>query len=360
MAAIDLYLVLLVSERSSVTRLILLSAAWTISLWTNNMMAIYLAGLGIGWLVLPGNRSLKGRICDALFVSIVAALAFSPWLPTMLAQTRRIRGGFWPSTPDGWQLASTIGMLFGINQQGLMGMDLRGFLAVDFAIGGLGLFACISSTGRRYAIALFSFGVLPILLIFFYSRVGQSIFTERAFLASGVALPLLATLPIEAARINRKLSMVIVCGLLVLTVKSLPDHRLGEHPESWRQACAYVQTTTPHHRLVICVASDGEPLYRYYACHRNYGPMTDVTAVPASFFALDPPRTLQQVKSDSDLDALRRQLTAGNYDEVDLIASHTWWGDHTERTLELLNSEMNQTDQKVFNGITVFRFGPAQ
>jgi hypothetical protein len=206
---------------------------------------------------------------------------------------------------------------------------------------------------------MFVAGVLPILLIFVYSRVGTSIFMERAFLASGVAMPLLMVFALDAARLKlaRILSVIGIAAFLYMGLSSLTGHRLGEHAEAWREACAFVQHSDAKHRLVICVSSDGEPLYRYYACHRDYGPRSDVTAVPASFFALNPPLTMQRVKNDHDLDALRETIAGGDYDEVVLIASHTWWGDHEERTLDYLSEEFPLIEDRQFVGIKVFRFG---
>jgi hypothetical protein len=195
-------------------------------------------------------------------------------------------------------------------------------------------------------------------LIFLYSNVGQSIFMERAFLASGVVIPLLVVLPIESKRVSRAFSVFCGLMLLLLSLRSIPGHRLGEHDEDWRRASAYATSSVAKHRLVVCVSSDGETLFRYYGCGRDYGPRSDVTSSPASFFAQDPPRTMQRIKGDHDLDGLRAKLAQGGFEEVVLVASHMWWGDHDQRTLSLLKDQLIQTDQRQFTHIAVFRFAP--
>ncbi len=355
MGAIDLYLVLLVCQRATVLRLAAVATAWTLSLYTNNMMAFYLAGLGLGWLILPG-----GKFKHLLIVSMVAGALFLPWVPTMLAQTKRLNGEFWPAVPDFWALAHTLGWLAGIHEQSLFRGDWHWFIEIDLIWLGLTALACVSPSTRRPALALFGFGILPVLFIFFYSKVAQSIFIERAFLASGVAFPLVIAMALDGVRSNvvRVLSGLLGLFLLALSCTSIPYHQQGEHPEEWRQACAFAISSNAHHRLVICCGSDGEPLYRYYACDRDYGPRADVTAVPASFFALDPPRTMQRVKSDADLNALRLTLDQGHFDEVVLISSHSWWGDAQGRTLSLLCDRFSPKDDQQFKQIRVFRFIP--
>ena len=359
MGAIDLYLVLLVCERSTILRLIALCFAWSISLWTNNLMAVYLAGLGIGWLILPGERTVMGRLKDAVIVTLISGLTFVPWVPAVLAQTRQIQSGFWPSAPDRWLLYRTIGVMAGVDEQSLPRGDWHRFFEVDVILLCLTLLGFLTKSSRRAVVGMFSFGILPILLIFIYSRIGQSIFMERAFLASGIAVPLLIVLPMKAGRPGRALSMAAIVLFLYLSLRSIPNHRLGEHAEKWREACAFAQSSNAAHRLIVCVSSDGEPLCRYYACDRDYGPRTDVTAAPATFFALDPPRTMQRIKSDRDLDGLRAKLALGGFDEVVLLSSHTFWADHTERALAMMKGELSETDEKYFTGVTVYRFKPS-
>ena len=234
------------------------------------------------------------------------------------------------------------------------------FLQVNLLLLALAMLACTSITRLRKVSALLIAAVVPMLLIFVYSHVRISIFMERAFIGSSVILPLLIVMPLEAvrSRIARGIAIVGVGLFIVLSIASIPHRRLGEHPENWRDATAFVQQSPATHRLVISVASDGEPLYRYYACHRDYSIRPDVTAAPVSFFANNPPQTMQRIKSDLDLDPLRVRLAQGGFDEVVLIASHTWFGDHDQRVLQYLSDEMELLEDKQFTAIKVFRFRP--
>ena len=355
--AINLYLVLLVCERATALRLAALVCAWIFSLYTNNMMAIYLACLCIAWLVMPGRQSLAGRLRDLLIVSVITAICFAPWVPTMLAQTHRIQGSFWIARPDKWDLASAIGSLAGMQERTV---SLQWMLTIDLELLGLAILSCSSATHTRRVIGLLSFGLVPILLIFIYSQLRQSIFVDRAFLPSGIAIPLLVGVSMEAIRSapGRFLARASAVVLVFLSLRSLPGHLQGEHPEAWREATAFAQSSAAKHRLVICVASDGEPLYRYYGCQSDYSLRPDVTALPASFFAIDPPRTMQQIKTDQDLDSVRQQLSSGSFDEVILMSSHSWWGDSQDRTLRLLTAQLRLIDQHNFTSITVYRFKP--
>ena len=67
---------------------------------------------------------------------------------------------------------------------------------------------------------------------------------------------------------------------------------------------------------------------------------------------------MQRIKADHDLDGLRARLAQGGFDEVVLLASHMWWGDHDERVLTLLKDQLTQTDERAFMHIAVFRFTP--
>jgi 4-amino-4-deoxy-L-arabinose transferase-like glycosyltransferase len=365
--AIDLYLVLLVCERSSAVRLAGLTLAWSCSLYTNNLMGVYLACLGIAWLLLPGRVPIRLRLRDAVIVTVLCAAVFAPWLPALFAQARRIALGFWPDKPDALLFERTISVMAGVHERGMPILHWKwhtllavNCLEVDLALLGLTLLASTSLERLRRVLAILVAGVLPIVLIFFYSQLRTSVFMERGFIASGVMMPLLVVFAADAARARPAkivASMGVVC-FIGLTLASLPGHRLGEHPEAWREACAFAVASPAKHRLVICVASDGEPLYRYYACNRDYGPRDDVTAAPGSFFALDPPQTLQRVRTDHDLDGLRKLLKKGNFDELVLIRSHSWWGDRHDLTLQLLESELTEVQMKEFNSIMVFRFVP--
>jgi hypothetical protein len=360
LGAIDFYLVLLICDRSSAPRLVALIFAWTISLYTNNMLAIYVACLGGGWLILPGEGRFKDRLRELLIVGICVAVLFSPWVPVMLAQTRRLRAGFWPARPDGWMLLRTIGVMTGAHEQALPRGDGHWFSQVTLLLVTFAALGLQSRKHWRLTAVTAVFGFVPILFIFFYSRSGTSIFVERAFLASGIAMPLLLALALEAAR-SLPARVVVVGGLawvFYLHAFSLAGRFTGEQNESWREASDYaLRLSSAHeHTLTVFCSNECEVMYDFYARHGDYSPRADLVGTPQGFFELDPPRTLQRVLRDQDVDKLRAALDARPVDSVVLIYSHSWWGDGQGRTLALISSRFKLANAQQFKQIRVYWF----
>jgi 4-amino-4-deoxy-L-arabinose transferase-like glycosyltransferase len=361
MGAIDLYLVLLICRRSGIWLLAANVLAWIVSLYTNNMMVVYLGCLGLAGLILPGEQTFKQRLKNLLIVSIPAGICFLPWLPALLGQTRRIQGGFWPDVPDLHLLARTISVLSGVHEHSLPAGD-DWFYVTSLAILGVSAVALVHPRTRQPAAGLIAFGLLPIALIFVYSQFRQSIFMERAFVAGGLVFPLLIGMSIEAAKTRpaKMLSAAIIISLTLMSFKSLPMHWRGEHAEQWREACAFADSPVANipaaSRTIICVANEGEILYDYYSRHSDYSTHAGLIGVPVSFFAMDPPQTMQRVQSDRDLNAFRETLSRIKSDELVLIASHSWWGDHDEKALAILEKNYQKIDERQFNQIKVFRF----
>jgi uncharacterized membrane protein len=361
LGAIDLYLVILICQRRNIWLLGACTLAWMVSLYTNNMMVVYLGCLGIAWLVLPGEQTFKQRLRDLLIVSMIAGISFLPWVPALLGQTKRIQGAFWPEVPNARLLARTISVLSGVHENSLPAGDYW-FYVIDLAILGVSAIAFVHPRTRRSAGGLIAFGLLPIALVFVYSQFRQSIFMERAFVASGVVFPLLIGMAIETAKTRpaRMLSTALVVVLVFMGLKALPMRWRGEHAEQWREACAFADSPVANERggsrMIICVANEGEIMYDYYSRHSDYSPRAGLVGVPASFFAMDPPQTMQRVQSDGDLDSFKAALAANRCDEIVVIASHSWWGDHDEKALGILEQNYVKIDDRQFNQIKVFRF----
>ncbi len=358
LGAIDLYLVLLVCEDSSSARLLAVLIAWTASLYTNNMMLVYLGTLGCVWLIAPGKTLLRKRLIQLVIVSGLAGLAFAPWLPALLAQTAAVRGHFWPEVPDSLALRRTFAVLAGVHEQSLGDIGLQGFLMIDLGLIG---FVVASLRTRRLTAAvgaLGTFTVLPVVIIFVYSHMGQSIFMERAFLVSGIGIPLLVALPLAIGLrgFQRAIVTAGVLTLVWLSARSLPIERLGVQEENWREVSSIAVDTPAKHRLMVFVANEGEMLYDYYVRGGDYSPRPELVGLPSGFFAIDPPHTMRHVESDRDLDDLRRALDRRDYDEVVFIASHNWFADPPHRTLELLQTRFKLMEQKTISRITLFRF----
>lgn len=363
LAEVDLLLVLRALDGPSMGKYVGLILAWTAGLYVNSMMAIYLAALGLAWLILPGRRKGWGRLLDIVIVAGAAGLAFGPWVPTMLAQSRAIQGHFWIAAPTGRDLMQTLAILAGVNLHRTRWFNGPTMTVAVWLLGGLVILGMMRRQTARRAWGLILFGLLPVLLIFAYSRISQSIFVERDFIATTVVIPLLIALPLadwpKTARRDwiHPWLCAAVGGLWVLvSAISLQGKRLGEHPESWREISQNVQQQTGPGRLVVFVANEGELLYDYYARRGNYAVGPDRQGVPASFFALNPPRTLRRVQSDADLDSLKARLAQGDIREVILVEGHIDWADPGRRVFRWLNQHLQWVEQTNFGEIDVERF----
>jgi mannosyltransferase len=357
LAEVDLLLVLWAIERPTSWQYPAIILAWGLSLYANNTMSIYLVGLAGLWLVFPRAQSFRRRVLDIAITSLGAAVLYLPWIPTILAQSRLLKGNFWIDRPTGETFIRTIAMLAGVNDRGVGGWEWQRIAVAFF---GFLVFVAVGFCSRqtiRKAAGLTLFGLLPVAVIFIYSQFRQPLFVDRALIPTTLAAPLLIALPLTWNVIRR---MSVGVGVLVLIpcILSLRGNYLGEHPEDWREVCKYVQSSSARDRLVVFAANEGELLYDYYSHRGDYTSSPNITGVPADFFADDPPRTMRRVRSSNDLQSLQSQLSQHSFDEVILVESHYWWSDEHRLTLALLGQSYVPTEQAEFDGIIVHRFRP--
>ena len=355
--AADFYLVLRAcgDERRSAGWLLPTAIVAAASLWLNNIMLVYLGGLGVAWMVVPGRRPTRGRLADAAAVMIVAALAFAPWVPSLLGQMRAIQTDFWSHQPSASDLADVLSSVSGVI--GPWGKAA----AVGLAAGA----ACAARRRWRLVASLAAFGLLPVLLTFAYSQFRTSIFMERAFIVSSLTVPLLAAVPLEATagrpgrtRVLAAVGVGVVLGGSVFAAV-LNRYRTADHEEDWRRACRYAAAEAGPGALVVFNGNEGELLYDHYARQGDYTPSPDLTGTPADYFALRPPRTMRRVRTDDDVSRLRTMLSAAPRAVV-FVAAHTEYADPGGRTLSLLRRALRQTDEKRFPAVTVYRFEPVR
>jgi mannosyltransferase len=377
LGVVDFYLVLLLCDRSTPARLAATAACWTVSLYLNNVMAIYLAFLGIAWMVAPGARAVAGRLVDAAITSVVAAAGFAAWVPALLAQARAVRGNFWLARPTGWLLARGIAVYSGVNERSFDRVDLPGFWRVGRAFDWLQLNYCyvvlgavlagavfvVSRTRRwRWPVALALLAAGPAVLVFVYSLGGQSIFMDRAFMGGSFALPLLIALPVTVRQtaISRRVVWGSIGILGVMIVPATISQRRGERAEDWRAASAAARPVPGRRQLTVFCANEGELLYDYYVRGGRYEPAGDLTGTPSDYFAVDPPHTMRRVLSGADLDGLRARLAIGGFDDVVLVHSHTGFADAGERTRAVLEARFQLVNkQGDFNvGVDRYRVRP--
>ena len=345
------------ADRPAVGWLAASAVGWAAGLWLNNISAIYLACLAVAWLTLPGRRPIAGRVRDVAVVAGVAAMAFAPWVPAVLAQRRAMAANYW-SHPPGWVDLPTMLRVVGgtINAGG-------GAVAVAAGLAAAG--SAVAGRRWRVAVSLALFGVLPVVVTFAYSRGSTSIFMDRAFIISTLVVPLLAVIPLEATAgrsgDRRLVAMALIAALLAESaVAAVADrYRTPDHDEDWRAACRYAAALPGGRRLTVFNANEGELLYDYYARGSDYAPVPPQTGTPGDYFDVDPPRTLRRVTADADVDPLRAAVAQQPFDAVVLVAAHGAYADPAGRTLAVLRRRMRLADERAFDNVTVYRFVPA-
>jgi hypothetical protein len=364
LAALDFYLVLLVAERASLPRLALLCLSWIASLYTNNALLVYVAACAAAWLAAPGLVGRRRRIMQLAAVGSLAALAFSPWVPSLLAQHRAIAANFWASPPSVHNLCDTACSLAGISPYAWR--PLRGVVfAVDSVVLAAWGTALLLLPRARPTLAILGLmAAAPVLLLFVLSRVGQPVFVDRIFIASCAFLPVILAAPLAFVRRGglRAAWVGVLIVLLAGEVWSLRGQWLGEHQEDWRSATeflAWQRADAGGRSLVVFTANEGEMLYDYYARHGDYTPAPDLLGTPTDFFHPRDggmPRTMRRIRSAADLAPLQAVLSAGGFDRIFLVASHQEWADPLQSVKGLLNHELHLRRRRDFDHVSVFEF----
>jgi uncharacterized membrane protein len=358
---IGLLLVLRALKGRAVWVYLALILTWTASLYTNNMMAFYLVGLAIAWLILPGERTLQGRMTDLIIVSFVTALLYLPWIPTAIAQAKSIQGNFWTPTVSRAILARSALSLAEDNHDGSGPWNPYATRIFAVMVSLAVLLGLLRRETFRWSVGLGAFGFLPILLAYLYSRVHQSILIDRSFIASTVAFPLLLVLPFIWLRFRLGRWMVFACApiLIVPRILSLQSAHLTRSQEDWRSICQELQMHPADRQLTIFVGNEGELLYDYYARSGDYSPCPELTGVPGDFFAMDPPHTMRRVSTESDIEGLKKSLAIKPYDRVVLVDIHPWFTDKNHITPDFLHAVRLPIGTVAFGGIMIHRWGPA-
>lgn len=351
-----LWAVLRAIDRPGVKSVLLVAVMWAGGLYTSNIMALYVAGMAIAWLVLPGVATIRQRVIQMVSAGVITAALFSPWVPTMLRQSQAIQGHFWMVRPDAWGLLRAIAVLGGINEQGIAPLSAHWLVGMTvLLVVCLGITLVVHRT-RSIAFALLCMGIGPVLVLFFISRVGQPIFIERALLPSTVILPIMLALPAVLSWRSARIVLLMAMILAVLDVHSSHHHYQGEHAEHWRSACRYAAADLKPNDHIVFVANEGELLFDYYSRGSNYSPSKQLLGAPADFFALNPPRTLRRVLSNADLKSLRSAIADSPAGKWTLVESHSFWADPDHRVMALLNRHFHLIGQRQFTQVAVYRF----
>ncbi len=255
----------------------------------------------------------------------------------------------------------TLAMLLGARAQSAWPMHPPMLIALDIVLLLLICLGIANPRTRRLTAALVAAALGPVVFVLIYSLLGQSIFMERIFLPTTLLLPLLILLPLNHPwPALRYLSALAVLTIFLCEVRSVRLAWNGEHPEDSRAAMRFVQANHRDDELIVFVGEEGETLYDFYARGGDYSRRDDLVGVPRSYFALDPPRTMQRVRSDADLRPLADLLATARFSQVCLVQSHDTWNDPSHRVLNFLTDRLTVPRSREFTGIIVYHFGPVR
>jgi mannosyltransferase len=347
-------------------RLILLPLLLAAAMYTHNMMAPYVLGLLLAWLVLPSEHSMHRRVADIITVIAIAATLYLPWAAFGLpAQMQMIRHSFWMDPLKKSDLPAAIAALSGVKYfwswtdlldrshihtfNGVLPMTLLGCLLAASLIT-----STFGQTGarRRDAIGLLTAAVFPLVFVAICSLIWTPIFGEKLFLPSATLLPIFFLLPLamDLPRVAMRIAWAGAAILLVMTGLTLYGYYQEIHKEDWRAIAQIVSNLPAQHRLIIFIANDGRLPFDYYY---RYRPGDESTGAPSDFFDLDPPRTMRRVIDERDLDPLRRRVAQGNFDQIVLVLAHENWGDPGHLTRELLADHWRRVGRMEIRDVAV-------
>ena len=342
------------------------------SLYTHNMMAFYIAALGLFWLLLPSSHSIKRRVMDGIVVAVAAVFLFFPWaIYSLPSQLRMVNASFWIERPTFANLGLILNWIAGVPRPDELNSviySLHSPHALGSApmwFGPILILVVIFSIRRRDDAAMLVLLLFVPAAVAIYSLLRTPILMDKIFLPSATLMPLLFMMPLvrllspppvlrERVRVRAAiLPCVWIAILLLIAGAAFTQYWITPKNEDWRHAAALVQELPPARRLIVFVANDGQLPFDYYY---RYRPEESATGAPAGFLERDPPRTMLRVQSDDDLQNLRSRIETEHYREVVLVQSHEVWGDPDGRVLKMLREIFPAEHRRDVYYVSVFQF----
>ena len=273
----SLYCMLLCLIRPSTLGLVGLVLALAATLYTHNIALFYLPGFVAFWFIYPSAMDLKLRMRNAALVGGVVFLLYIPWIPILVDQIRAVHGYFWAPKPSATDFFTSLCIFSGLDVNVLKGA--RYHLPIPFLFGFwswvllllcvlalciVGTWRGVCSVDRRKAVALQLYTLLPIVLMFLWSRLSTSVYVNRNLIGACALLPLVLCAPSAVQVENRKgLFQVVACSVLLGAVISLGLHR--ESKEDWRGVTEYLVKIPERQRLVLVFQPFCQILVHYYS-----------------------------------------------------------------------------------------------
>ncbi len=346
--------------------LVVLPILFAAAMYTHNMMAPYVIGLLLAWLVLPSEHSLSRRVGEMAVVMAIAGLLYLPWaIGGLPEQMGMIRHGFWADPLNYRAFFSILLSLVGVKSYWSAGnaldhfhmriADGNGPPIVAGVLLGVSAVASILIQGgarRRAAIGLLAAAVFPPVFVAIYSIVRTPLFIDKLFVPSATLLPIFAMLPLGMRLPGwaRRVAWFGAGLLLFMSGVTLFGYEHEGNKEDWRDAAAAVAQLPPAHRLIIFIANDGQLPFDY---NYHYRAGDEATGVPGGFFDLNPPRTMRRAIKPGDLDSLKSRLDAGHYDQVVLMLAHEGWGDPNDLAEKLIGGRFRFAGHTEFYDVAI-------
>ena len=332
----SVYLLQCYLEMPGTVRMIALVAAVAGGLYTHNMALYYLPGLLLFGIVYPSPMDFKDRMKRIAIISGSIILCYVPWLPLLIKQARSVHGYFWASRPTLNDLGYTLCAFCGVDLDVLK--RLRYHIPIQRLYGLFGpkfwmilflsaLAICIVSAwtaalaaDRRKSIALQAYAILPIVLVFLWSRISTSVYVNRNFIAASALLPLVICAPVAINRGKRKKRFeILAISVLLVAILSVTLHQ--ERKDNWRGVTQYLLNLQEQNRVVFVFQPYCQIIVHYYATAwlKLYPHQPEIRGLVAQF---DVPPTgpgiLPRLQDADLISPLNDAVNSGRYREIDI------------------------------------------
>jgi hypothetical protein len=189
--------------------------------------------------------------------------------------------------------------------------------------------AFITKENSRTVLILCTLTVLPIVLVFIYSRLAKPIFISRVFIGSATLLPMLAAIAAFSARTRLRLQLGrgLLLMLLVLEVSSAYFALQFDRREEWRDVAAYIggrPSAQGNGKVLLAFLGPvGQfPFDYYFNRFQMSSGSIDETGIPMGLFSADPPATNLSLRTAEAMVPFTNKVESGDYDALILMVTH--------------------------------------
>ena len=233
----------------------------------------------------------------------VVLLLYAPWLSATLAQTERVRQGFWIERPTLFSVVSTLSTYSGSRLSFLIFLVaalIATFPTLKEKLPRLGKKQRFSSSflpladGRPSTAAavllLVTWLLLPLLLPLVISQFMEPIYLSRCTIGASLAWYMLLAKGIESARSRPSIQAALVGLFFFCSAVNLWQYYNKSRKEQWREVARYVEYNAAPGDLVLFYAGFCQAPFDYYAKRpdlikkavQDFSPEGDATAQVAS------------------------------------------------------------------------------